>query len=174
MKNEQKRVHSERGWLGKGIHRYKENEFEIVYILSTSFPIERICRMLNINRRSFYYWRERQLHPTAKMIKRWQDCELFMQYHIKYPSHGYRWLNAKIRLDMNIIFSDNYAHKRCKYNGIKSITRKKYRYTSNERPYIYPNLLIKDLNITTQLQVIVSDMTAFLAKATYYELTLYV
>ena len=75
---------------------------------------------------------------------------------------------------MNIIFSDNYAHKCCKYNGIKSITRKKYRYTSNERPYIYPNLLIKDLNITTQLQVIVSDMAAFWAKATYYELTLYV
>lgn len=59
MKNEQKMVHNEIGWLGKGIHRYKENEFEIVYVLSTSFPIERICKALNINRRSFYYWRER-------------------------------------------------------------------------------------------------------------------
>ena len=97
-----------------------------------------------------------------------------MQYHIKYPSHGYRWLNAKIRLDMSIIFSENYAHKCCKYSGIKSKIRKKYKYKSSERQYIYPNLLIKDLNITAQLQVIVSDMTAFWVKATYYELTLYV
>lgn len=27
---------------------------------------------------------------------------LFEEYHNKYPSHGYRWLNAKIRLDTGI------------------------------------------------------------------------
>ena len=24
---------------------------------------------------------------------------LFQEYHMRYPPHGYRWLNAKIRLD---------------------------------------------------------------------------
>ena len=37
-----------------------------------------------------------------------------------YPSHGYRWLNAKIRLDTGLVVSDPYAHKCCKIAGIKS------------------------------------------------------
>ena len=33
---------------------------------------------------------------------------------MRYPSHGYRWLNAKIHLDKGLIMSDPYAHKCCK------------------------------------------------------------
>ena len=39
---------------------------------------------------------------------------------MKYPSHGYRWLNAKIHLDIGAAFSDPYAHKCCKIAGIKA------------------------------------------------------
>ena len=39
---------------------------------------------------------------------------LFIEYHKKYPSHGYRWLNAKIRLDTGIVHSDPYAYKCCR------------------------------------------------------------
>lgn len=45
---------------------------------------------------------------------------LFREYHIKYPSYGYRWLNAKIRLDTGLVVSDTYAHKCCKIAKIKS------------------------------------------------------
>lgn len=92
---------------------------------------------------------------------------------MKYPSHGYRWLNAKIRLDKGLVLSDPYAHKCCKIAGIKSKS-KHYRYKKHGEPgRIYPNLLMAELNVTEPLQCIVSDMTAFYVKGIYYELTLY-
>ena len=99
---------------------------------------------------------------------------LFKEYHAKYPSHEYRWLNAKIRLDTGLILSDQYAHKCCKAAGIKSIS-KHYRYKKSGDPFkVYPNLLATGLNIDSPLQCVVSDMTAFHLKGVYYELTLFV
>ena len=37
----------------------------------------------------------------------------------------------------------------------------------------YPNLLLAGVRITGPMECIVSDMTAFYVKGTYYELTLY-
>ena len=99
---------------------------------------------------------------------------LFREYHERYPSHGYRWLNAKIRLDTGLILSDPYAHKCCKTAGILSKS-KHYRYKKPGDPFkIYPNLLMPGLHVDGPLQCIVSDMTAFYLKGIYYELTLYV
>jgi putative transposase len=98
---------------------------------------------------------------------------LFQEYHLKYPSHGYRWLNAKIRLDTGLILSDPYAHKCCKTAEIKSGVRH-YKYKKSGEPYkVFPNLLMSEMNIDAPLQCIVSDMTAFRVKGIYYELTLY-
>ena len=92
---------------------------------------------------------------------------------MKYPSHGYRWLNAKLRLDTGLILSDQYAHKCCKIAGIKSKS-KHYKYKKPGDPgRVFPNLLSAQINIDGPLQCIVSDMTAFYVKGTYYELTLY-
>ena len=89
---------------------------------------------------------------------------LFKEYHAKYPSHGYRWLNAKIRLDTGLVLSDPYAHKCCKTVGIKSQT-KHYKYKKPGDPYrIFPNLLLSEMQIDGPLQCIVSDMTAFRVK----------
>ena len=98
---------------------------------------------------------------------------LFQEYHLKYPSHGYRWLNAKVRLDTGLILSDPYAHKCCKTAEIKSGVRH-YKYKKPGEPYkVFPNLLMSEMNIDAPLQCIVSDMTAFRVKGIYYELTLY-
>ena len=70
---------------------------------------------------------------------------LFKEYHEKYPSHGYRWLNAKIKLDTGLVVSDVYAHKCCKIAGIKSKS-KHYHYKKARNPFkVYPNLLLADL-----------------------------
>lgn len=98
---------------------------------------------------------------------------LFKKYHEKYPSHGYRWLNAKIRLDTKTILSNVTAHKCCKTLGIKS-TSKHYKYKKPGQPYrTYPNLLLSELDIKGPMQCITSDMTTFYFNGIYYELTLY-
>ena len=98
---------------------------------------------------------------------------LFKEYHAKHPSHGYCWLNAKIRLDTWLKMFDQYAHKCRKTVGVLSIS-KHYCYKKPGEPFkVYPNLMATGLNITGLLQCISSDMTAFRLKGVYYELTLY-
>lgn len=128
---------------------------------------------MGVSRSSFYYWKKRLASPSTRTKTLINNILLFKEYHEKYPSHGYRWLNAKIRLDTGMIVSDVYAHKCCKIAGIKSQS-KHYRYRKPGTPYkVYPNLLLAELNVTGPMQCIVSDMTAFYVKGIYYELTIY-
>lgn len=55
---------------------------------------------MDVNRSGFYKWRNRMNNVSSKKLQRNNDIELFRQYHLKYPTHGYRWLNAKIKLDL--------------------------------------------------------------------------
>ena len=141
--------------------------------LSGEFPVKLLCRVMGITRSSFYAWKKKLANPSERTKQFINHITLFREYHLKYPSHGYRWLNAKIRLDTGIEMSDTHAHKCCKAAGIKS-KAKRCRYRKPGDPYrIYPNLLLSGLQIDGPLQCIVSDMTAFYVKGIYYELTLY-
>ena len=128
---------------------------------------------MGINRSSFYYWKKRLGDPAPSKKQLADNVQLFREYHEKYPSHGYRWLNAKIRLDTGLLLSDPYAYKCCKIAEIKSKS-KHYKYKKPGDPSrVFPNLLSANLKITGPLQCIVSDMTAFYVKGIYHELTLY-
>jgi putative transposase len=141
--------------------------------LSIEFPVKKLCDVLGINRSSFYKWKHRLEHPSERLKTFVSNLMLFKEYHTKFPSHGYRWLNAKIRLDTGLIVSDQYAHKCCKTAGIVSKS-KHYRYKKPGDPFkIYPNMIMQGLAIDAPMQCIVSDMTAFYLKGIYYELTLY-
>lgn len=141
--------------------------------LSAQFPIKKLCEIMDMNRSGFYKWKKRLEHPSERLMTFVNNILLFKEYHAKYPSHGYRWLNAKIRLDTGLILSDQYAHKCCKTAGIVSIS-KHYRYKRPGDPFrIYPNLLMTGMQLDGPLQCVVSDMTAFYLKGIYYELTLY-
>ena len=141
--------------------------------LSGQFPVKFLCEVLSVNRSGFYKWKKRLEHPSSRMKSFISDLVLFKEYHAKYPSHGYRWLNAKILLDTGLVMSDQRAHRICKAAGIVSVS-KHYRYKKPGDPYkIYPNLLMTGLNVSGPLQCIVSDMTAFYLQGIYYELTLF-
>lgn len=128
---------------------------------------------MNVSRAGFYKWRNRLTNPSNRTKSFVNNIMLFREYHEKYPSHGYRWLNAKIRLDTGQLMSDAYAHKCCKTAGIVSKVRHRKYHKPGVRYRIYPNLLMADLNISGPMQCIVSDMTAFYSQGQYYELTLY-
>lgn len=132
-----------------------------------------MCRVMGINRSGFYKWRDFVLNPSEKKKKREADIALFKEFHEKFPSHGYRWLRAKIELDTGAVYSDNYAQRVCAYAGIRSVSKHVRRYRGTNRVKVYPNLLLADLAITRPMEVVVSDMTAFWANGKYWELTLY-
>lgn len=141
--------------------------------LSGEFPVKLLCETMGIQRSSFYSWKKNLPNPSNRTKNLVSNILLFQEYHLKYPSHGYRWLNAKIRLDTGLVLSDPYAHKCCKIAGIKS-KAKHYKYKKPGDPFkVFPNLLLSEMRINGPLQCIVSDMTAFYVKGVYYELTLY-
>ena len=141
--------------------------------LSGLFPVKLLCETMIIQRSSFYNWKAHLSNPSERTRALIASIQLFQEYHLKYPSHGYRWLNVKIRLDTGKVMSDPYAHKCCKTAGVKS-KAKHYKYKKPGEPFrVFPNLLMTELNIDGPLQCIVSDMTAFHVKGIYYELTLY-
>jgi len=132
-----------------------------------------LCNVIGISRSSFYAWKKKLANPSNRTKEFISHITLFKQYHLMYPSHGYRWLNAKIRLDTGVVMSDTHAHKCCKSVGIRS-KAKRCRYRKPGDPFrVFPNLLLSGLQIDGPLQCIVSDMTAFYVKGIYYELTLY-
>ena len=128
---------------------------------------------MNVSRSGFYSWKGRLRKQAPRTRRFLSNIRLFCEYHKKYPSHGYRWLNAKIRLDLGLKISDQHAYKCCSTAGIRSVSRH-YKYRKPGNPYrLYPNLLMSELNINGPLQCVASDMTAFYVKGVYYELTLY-
>ena len=141
--------------------------------LSSRWPVKALCGAMSISRSGFYKWRNRINNPCKTVKKRMDDIILFEKYHDRYPSHGYRWLNAKIRMDTGLVVSDQYAHRCCKFAGIKSRS-KHYRYRApGERKRVFENMVMSSIKMDGPLQVVVSDMTAFWANRTYWELTLY-
>lgn len=128
---------------------------------------------MNIPRSSFYNWKMSLSNPSDRTKRLVSSIVMFEKYHLRYPSHGYRWLNAKILLDTGLVMSAPYAHKCCKIAGIKS-EAKRCLYKKPGEPYrVYPNLLLAGMNVNGPMQCIVSDMTAFRVRGVYYELTLY-
>ena len=145
----------------------------MIFGLSGQYPIALLCRAAGVARSSFYYWLRTVINPSRRAKELASAMRLFAAYHEKYPSHGYRWLNAKIRLDSGRVMSAPYAHKCCALLGIKS-KAKRCAYKRPGNPFrLYPNLLLAGLPITGPLQCVASDMTIFKHKGTCYELTLY-
>lgn len=123
--------------------------------LRGEFPVIALCEEMGIWRSSFYYWKERLSDPAPRTRNLVTAIGLFREYHLKYPSHGYRWLNAKIKLDTGTVMSNAYAHKCCKIAGIKS-KAKHYRYKKPGDPFrVFPNLLAAGLAIDGLLQLLV-------------------
>ena len=141
--------------------------------LSAKWSIKRLCGAMSISRAGYYKWKSRLSNPPERLRKRMDDVALFREYHAKFPSHGYRWLNAKIRLDLGLAMSNQYAHRCCKFAGIKSKSRH-YAYKKPGEPKkTFPNAVMASLSVDGPLQCVVSDMTAFWAGGKYWELTLY-
>lgn len=141
--------------------------------LSAKRPIKALCEEMPISRSGYYKRRARLLNPCPRAKKRVSDIIPFERYRKKYPSHGYRWLNAKMRLGLGAAMSDQHAHRCRKFAGIKSQSKHYKHKKPGEPKRIFPNAVTASINVDGPLQCVVSDMTAFWANKAYWELALY-
>lgn len=129
---------------------------------------------MSVSRSGYYKWKYRKLNPSLKELSRQEDIKLIKEIHNKHKSHGYRWINAFIRNKHGIIWTDNYVHRLCKYEGIRSQGNHYQWKKPGEEQYKFNNLVWNGWKqLTKPFEVIVSDMTSFKIKGIYYELTLY-
>ena len=112
-----KRVHGEGKWIEQDILSVRQQDYQVIAELSGRFPVQLLCRAAGIKRSSFYSWRKARLSPSGKATRLARSIALFIQYHLKYPPHGYRWLNAKIKLDTGIVNSAPYAINAARWQG---------------------------------------------------------
>ena len=129
---------------------------------------------MSISRSGYYKWKYRKENPTLREITRQSDLELIKKVHNKHKAHGYRWINHHIRNLYGVYYTDNYVHRLCKYENIR-YQGKHYQWKKpDEEHETFNNLVWNGWKyLTRPYEVIVSDMTAFWVKSTYYELTMY-
>ena len=130
--------------------------------------------MLDVSRSGYYKWKYRNENPSERELSRQVDLSLIKEIHQKHKAHGYRWINAFVKNKYGVVFTDNYVHRLCKYENIK-YQGKHYQWIKpNEENKTFSNLIWNGWkHLSKPLEVIVSDMTAFWANKTYYELTMY-
>lgn len=165
---------SERSWCKKGVRFYIRCEYQIIEYFSKDYSISYLCKLLNVSKSVYYKWKYRKYNPSLKEITRQSDLKIIKEVHNKHKSHGYRWINTFIRNKYGIIYKDNYVYRLCKYNDIK-YQGKHYQWKKpTEENKKFNNLIWNGWKYLSKLfDVIISDMTAFWANKTYYELTLY-
>lgn len=129
---------------------------------------------MDVSKSGYYKWKYRKENPSSREISRQEDTKLIREVHYEHPSHGYRWINAFIKNKYGVVFSDNYVHRICKYEDIRS-KGKHYQWKKpGEQQYKFNNLIWNGWKrLNRPMEVIVSDMTAFWVKGIYYELTMY-
>lgn len=126
---------------------------------------------MNVNRSGYYKWKNRKSIKTEYQKARELLTKLLKEAHEKHKSYGYHRLATVIRLETGWMFSDNLAHKCCRYEGIKSKAKHyKYRKTGEENTK-YPNLVNGKWSASRPLEIVVSDMTCIPNKNGMYEWT---
>ena len=102
------------------------------------------------------------------------DVAPFREYHSRLPSHGYRWLNAKMRLDLGLVVSDRYAHRCRRFAGIKSESRHHAcKKPGGAQEGLPQRPAMASADVGGPLQRAISGMVALWAEGKYWELTLY-
>lgn len=129
--------------------------------------------MMEVSKSGFYKWKAK---PEGKRNpEREKVIALVQKIHNEHRTHGYRWVAAYMRLNCKVSYSDSFVFKAWKYMGLKAETKHGLRKRrSGKKKDPFPNLIFSTWDLVDRpRQVIVSDMTAFTAYWTYYELTFY-
>ncbi len=110
-------------------------------------------KLMSINRSGYYAWRKRRGKLNRYEQNRIDLTKLLIEKHQKHKCYGYHNLAEKIREETGWMFSDNLAHKCCKYAGIRSLARKTYHPTKGKEHIKYGNIVAGNWNANEPTQI---------------------
>lgn len=127
---------------------------------------------MGVSRSGYYKWLKHE--PTPQELAREEVIDLVRITHNQHPTHGYRWIAAYIRKNLQRSICDSYAYKCWRYLGLKSETKHKHHRQRRKATNKFPNLIFSTWDtVDRPRQVIVSDMTVIHYNNEYFELTFY-
>ena len=126
---------------------------------------------MSVNRSGYYKWKARQGKKNRYERDRELLTDLLQEVHAKHISYGYHRLAAVVRKETGWAFSDNLAHKCCKYAGLRAkINHYRWRPPKGENK-LFPNLVWNHWNAHKPLQLIASEMMVVKHKGKKFEWT---
>ena len=141
--------------------------------MKEQYPVAELCREMNVNRSGYYKWTARKGTKNRYEQDREVLTELLAEAHKKHRSYGYHRLAQMVRNETGWLFSDNLAHKCCKFAGIKA----KVAHYNWSRPQMgqehkrFPNLVRGRWEVDAPMKLVASDMTMIRHKGVRYEWT---
>lgn len=128
---------------------------------------------MNVNRSGYYKWKKRQNVKNRYEHNREVLTNLLLQVHQKHKSYGYHRLATIVRNKTGWTFSDNLAHKCCKFAKIRSqVHHYNWRRLMKGKEHkLYPNTIRGCWNASGPLEIVVSDMTIIRHNGAKYEWT---
>ena len=123
---------------------------------------------MEVSRSGYYKWLKRKDKPNRYEQDRMLLTNLLKEQHLKHKSKGYRYLAQLVRNETGWVFSDNLAHKCCKYANIKSKTGRG-RSNKGEEHEQYPNIINSKWKAKRPMEIVVSDMTVIKHKGVKWE-----
>lgn len=145
--------------------------YRFIYEHEKMFPIEKMCKVLKVGRRSYYDWKSPNI-PERK------QRELFLKQEIKrvYFAAKQRYGSPRITSEMEALgnkVSRITVAKYMKQMGLRSKLAKKFKTTtdSSHQMAIMPNLLNRMFNPAGPGKVWVSDITYIRTKEGFLYLT---
>lgn len=126
---------------------------------------------MDVNRAGYYKWKARQGQKNQYEQDRECLTELLTEVHQRHRSYGYHRLAAVVRSETGLLFSDNLAHKCCKYAGIKAhIAHYQWKKPSGEHK-VFKNVVKGQWKASRPLELVASDMTVMSHKGHKFEWT---
>jgi len=126
---------------------------------------------MDVNRSGYYKWKQRQGKKNRYEKDRELLTGMLQDVHIRHRSYGYHRLATVVRNETGWMFSDNLAHKCCKFAGIRArVGHYRWKKPSGEH-HIFKNLVRGNWNAAGPLELVASDMTVVRHKGHAFEWT---
>ncbi|WP_461136873.1 IS3 family transposase [Spirosoma lituiforme] len=163
LKKELKQAELERDILKKAGRHLLQGRREVLGFIKahqTEFPVETMCRVLNVSRSGYYYWLAQR--PTKRASENQAIAQVISSLFT--ASKG-RYGSPKITQDLRALgikVSRPRVARLMKQANLKSIVHKKYVVTTTDSKHTYPvaeNHLNRQFNPVKPGQAWVSDLT---------------
>lgn len=126
------------------------------------YPIELLCKLLQVARSAYYKWASGKLSPRASENQK--IAEKMEEIHTDSPDKGYRRLNDDLRHDHSIFVNDKRILRICRVYDIKSTIKYSNhgctRHAKNPQ-HIAENLLNRQFHATKPNEKWLTDVTEF-------------